>query len=73
MQTFGKALLVMGLVMVIAGAIVYFAGNRFNWFGNLPGDIKYEKDNFKLFIPFTSMLLASVVLSLILYLINKFR
>ncbi len=42
-----------------------------NWFGRLPGDIRIEGENGKLFIPVTSMLILSVVLSLLLSLFRR--
>ncbi|MFW6027615.1 MAG: DUF2905 domain-containing protein, partial [bacterium] len=39
--------------------------------GRLPGDIVIERENFRLYIPITTSLLVSLVLSLILYLLNR--
>jgi uncharacterized membrane protein len=71
MQQGGKILIIIGIILVIAGLIIYFAGNRLGWLGHLPGDIRIEKENMKIYIPITTMILISVVLSLILYLIRK--
>jgi uncharacterized membrane protein len=71
MQQGGKVLIIIGIILVITGLILYFAGNRLGWLGHLPGDIRIEKENMKIYIPITTMILISVVLSLILYLIRK--
>jgi uncharacterized membrane protein len=71
MQQAGKVFIIIGIILVIAGLIIYFAGNRLGWLGHLPGDIRIEKENIKIYIPITTMILISVVLSLILYLIRK--
>lgn len=71
MQQAGKVLIIIGIILAIAGLIIYFAGNRLGWLGHLPGDIRIEKENMKIYIPITTMILISVVLSLILYLIRK--
>jgi len=71
MQQTGKILIIAGLVLLVAGLIVYFAGNKLGWLGHLPGDIRIERENFKLYIPIATMLLVSIVLSLIIYLIRK--
>jgi hypothetical protein len=42
----------------------YFPG-AFSWFGNLPGDIKYQSGNTQVFIPITSMLLVSIVATVV--------
>ena len=62
----GKILIVVGLVAVVAGLIIQFAPQAFSWFGKLPGDIRYEKGNFKFFFPLTTMILLSVGISLLL-------
>jgi hypothetical protein len=72
MEQIGKTLVIIGIIMVIAGLIIYFAGNKLNWVGHLPGDINIVKENARIFIPVTTMILISVVLSVILYLIKKF-
>jgi uncharacterized membrane protein len=71
MQQTGKILIIAGLVLLVAGLIIYFAGDKLGWLGHLPGDIRIERENFKLYIPIATMLLISIVLSLILYLIRK--
>jgi hypothetical protein len=42
-----------------------------SWFGRLPGDIRIERETVHVYIPLVSMFLVSVVLSLIMYLINR--
>ena len=42
------------------------------WFGRLPGDIRYESDNVRVYVPIVSMLLTSIVLSLLFYLLRRF-
>lgn len=71
MEQIGKILLVAGMILVMAGLILYFAGNRLNWIGHLPGDINIVKNNVRIFIPITTMILFSAVISLILYIIRK--
>ena len=71
MEQIGKILTVLGIILVVAGVILYFAGNKLSWIGHLPGDIHIVKDNVRIYIPVTTMILISVVLSLLLYLIRK--
>jgi uncharacterized membrane protein len=71
MQQAGKVLIIIGIILIIAGLIMYFAGNRLGWIGHLPGDIRIEKENMRIYIPITTMILISVILSLLLYLIRK--
>lgn len=39
--------------------------------GRLPGDILIDKPGFKLFVPFTSMIVVSLVLSLVVWLLRR--
>ena len=64
--------MVAGVIIALAGVILWFFGNKFQWLGNLPGDIKVEKPGFSFYMPITTMILVSVVLSLLLYLWRKF-
>ncbi len=65
----GNTLIYIGIGLIVAG-IAYKFG-LLNWFGNLPGDIRYKGEHTVVFIPLTSMLLLSVVFSLILWFFNK--
>ena len=67
----GKILIVVGLLAVVAGLIIQFAPQASSWFGKLPGDIRYEKGNFKFFFPLTTMILLSVGISLLLKLFGR--
>ena len=59
----GKWIIVAGLVFVCAGLLIYFLHDRLHWLGRLPGDIRIEKENFKFYFPFTTMLLLSLILT----------
>lgn len=69
----GKFLMIAGVVIFAAGLLFHFGGSKLGWFGRLPGDIRIQKENFSFYAPITSMILVSVVLTLILYLIRKFK
>ncbi len=72
MQPVGKYLVIIGVGIIVIGLLLWFAGDKLNWFGNLPGDVRVEKKNVKIFVPFTTMLLLSAVLSLLFWLFRKF-
>jgi hypothetical protein len=72
----GKILVFMGISLTVLGLLIMLAQKSgatgwFGWFGNLPLDIRIEKENFRLYFPIGSSLLLSIILSLILSLINK--
>ena len=59
-----------GAAIILIGVLVYVGG--LSWFGRLPGDIRYERGGSRVYIPITSMILVSVVLSLALGLVRRF-
>ena len=65
----GPLLMVVGLGIALVGLLVSSGG--LSWFGRLPGDIRIERETVHIYIPLVSMLLVSVVLSLLMYLINR--
>jgi hypothetical protein len=71
-QTTAKYIILIGGIVVLIGIIFYFLGDKLNWLGRLPGDIRYEGKNTKVYFPIVTMLLISVVLNVILYLIRKY-
>ncbi|MGB5259711.1 MAG: DUF2905 family protein [Gammaproteobacteria bacterium] len=62
----GKLLIMIGLVVVVAGVLLQFSPGLFSWFGHLPGDIRREGENGTLFIPITSMIVVSIIVSIII-------
>jgi hypothetical protein len=68
---FGNILMIVGAAILVVGALVKFAPGLFAWFGNLPGDIRIEGENTRLFIPITSMILISVVLTVVVNLFGS--
>ncbi len=67
----GIYLLIIGGIIVIAGVVIYFLHDKLGWIGRLPGDIRVERPNFRLYIPITTMLLFSLLFSLLLWVIRK--
>ena len=73
----GKIVVMTGLGIVVFGLFLMVSAKTgtsgwVNWFGNLPLDIRIEKNNFRFYFPIGSSILISVLLSLILFLFNKF-
>jgi hypothetical protein len=66
-----------GLVVIVGGLVVAFVGfliymGWLSWFGRLPGDIRYQSENVRVYVPIVSMLLVSLLLSLLLYFLRRF-
>jgi hypothetical protein len=70
MNELGKLLVAGGLVMAGVGALLWSGLGR-GWLGRLPGDIHYTRDNFSFHFPIVTCALASVLLSLLLWILRK--
>ena len=63
-------LIVIGILFVIAGLVVTIGG-RFFGLGRLPGDIVVRRPNFTFYFPVATSILLSVLLTLIMWLVNR--
>ena len=71
-QQTGKYIILFGILIVVVGLVVYFLGNKFHWIGRLPGDIRIEGESSRFYVPLTSMILFSILLTIIVNLIKRF-
>lgn len=71
-QSWGKYIVLIGVAIVVIGAIVYFFGDKLHWIGRLPGDIRVERENFRFYFPIVTMILLSLLLTLIVNIIKRF-
>jgi hypothetical protein len=65
----GPWLVGLGALLIVLGILAWTG--LLSWFGRLPGDIRIARDNVHVYVPITSMILVSIVVSLILWLINR--
>lgn len=71
MTELGKLLLILGGVMIVIGGALLLAG-KFNLpLGRLPGDFVYRGNNTVFYFPLATCIVVSIVLSLILWLLNR--
>ena len=67
----GKYMVLAGGILIVIGLLLW-SGFRLPLVGKLPGDFSFKGKNFSFYFPLATSLLASILLSLILYLIRKF-
>ncbi len=67
---FGRALIAIGLVMVVLGTILIFLP-KIPFLGRLPGDIYIKKEGFVFYFPITTSILVSLILTLLFYIFRK--
>ena len=73
MQQIGRMLLFMGIILALAGIVLILAGKLDLPFGHLPGDITYQKKNITVFAPLGTMLVISIIITLVLNIISRWR
>lgn len=71
-QDTGKYIFLIGLAVVLIGALIYFFHDKLHWIGRLPGDIRVEKENFRFYFPITTMIIFSILLTIIIRVVRKF-
>jgi len=70
MNDLGKLLFIIGIVLVVLGAVIWKTGGL-GGLGRLPGDITVQKGNSTFYFPIVTCLLLSAVLSLLAWLLRR--
>nr|WP_175576554.1 DUF2905 domain-containing protein [Alkalihalobacterium alkalinitrilicum] len=72
MSNMPKLLITIGIILVVIG-VLWQVGGRIIPLGKLPGDILIKKENTTFYFPIVTSIVLSVVISLILFIIGRFR
>ena len=72
MQDTGKLLMMAGAALLVLGLALYL-GPSIPWLGRLPGDVRVERPGFRLYAPIASCIVISIVLTVLLNLLSRFR
>jgi hypothetical protein len=62
-------LILLGVGLVVAGLLMWTGW--LSWFGRLPGDIRWEGERGRVYIPVVSMILVSIVLSVLAWVFRQ--
>ncbi|BBX61660.1 hypothetical protein MSAS_08340 [Mycobacterium saskatchewanense] len=62
-RNIGPLVVAAGILVVLFGILLWAGG--LSWFGRLPGDIRVERGNVRIYVPVVSMLLVSVAATLV--------
>jgi hypothetical protein len=73
MNDSGRLLIGLGLLLLVAGGLLLLLGRTGLPLGRLPGDISYRGKNMSVYFPLGTSILVSVLLSLVFYLLSRFR
>ena len=73
MNDLGRVLIGLGLLLLVAGGLLLLLGRTGLPLGRLPGDISYRGKNMSVYFPLGTSILVSILLSLVFYLLSRFR
>ncbi len=73
MAPLGKALVIIGLLIALLGLLIWGGGSVpvVNRLGRLPGDIYIRRDNFSFYLPITTCIVLSIIISLLIRLLRR--
>ncbi len=71
MADLGRLLLIIGLVIAFTGGLLLLASRYLPWLGNLPGDIRVERENLRLYFPLATMILVSLIGTILLNIVIR--
>lgn len=66
-----NVLIVIGVGLALLGLVLRLFPGLFSWFGHLPGDIRHTSGSTEVFIPLTSMLIVSLVVTVLWNLFSR--
>jgi len=72
MGEIAKTMILIGAVLIMTG-LVLLLFQKMPFLGKLPGDILIKKEKFTFYFPLATSIIISVIISLVLYLLGKFR
>jgi hypothetical protein len=65
----GVVLIVLGVALVVLGLLIW--SGALSWFGRLPGDLRWEGERGRVYVPVVSMILVSIVLSVLAWIFRR--
>ena len=71
MVELGRLLVAIGFSILFVGLIILIAAKYIPWLGNLPGDFRFERENYQLYFPLATMILISILGTILLNLIIR--
>jgi hypothetical protein len=66
----GQLIVLLGLILIVVGLVTM--RGWLGWFGHLPGDVRIERPNTRVYVPIVSMLLISILFSVLSYVLRRF-
>ncbi len=73
MGDLGRVLVLIGGLLLVAGLILILAGKVNLPIGRLPGDLVYRGKHTTFYFPLMTSIILSIILSVVLYFVNRMR
>ena len=71
LSSLGKGIVALGVILVLAGGLLWILGRTGLPLGSLPGDIRIEREGLACYVPFVSMILLSLLLTILVNVILR--
>jgi hypothetical protein len=68
-----RVLVQIGLILVVAGGVIFLLGRLGISLGSIPGDLTWRRRNVTVFFPLGTSILISLLLTLLFWLFSRFR
>jgi hypothetical protein len=73
MTSLGRLLIQLGLILIVAGGVIFLLGRFGISLGSIPGDMTWRRKNVTVFFPLGTSILISILLTLLFWLFSRFR
>lgn len=73
MTSLARLLIQLGLILIVAGGVIFLLGRFGISLGSMPGDITWRRRNVTVFFPLGTSILVSILLTLLFWLFSRFR
>lgn len=73
MSSLARLLIQIGLILIVAGGVIFLLGRLGISLGSMPGDLTWRRRNVTVFFPIGTSILVSLLLTLLFWLFSRFR
>ena len=71
LPSLGKAIVIVGVVLVLAGGLIWLLGRAGLPLGRLPGDLHIQREGISCYVPIVSMIVVSILLTIVLNIVIR--
>ena len=71
LSSLGKAIVILGAVLILAGGLIWLLGRSGLPLGRLPGDVHIQRDGMSCYFPIVTMILLSLLLTVVVNIVIR--